>query len=146
VKTITWLVTLVMHMAGSRRQPWVRAVVLVGVAYAVIGVVFAWPASHVRVWRLAAWLASAAVYAAHIGYEVIELRNQPRRAAFHVALAVAIGALGLAVAANIHSLSIVSTPQHRRLLLLALVVWPLMTALPAFLVALGVNKVAGFYR
>lgn len=128
-------------MNEARRQPWARAVVLVGVMYALIGVVFAWPASYVRVWRLAAWLVSAAAYAAHIGYERFRLRNPPRRAALHVALAVALGAFGLAVGAIIHSLSVASTAQHRRLLLVALVVWPIMTGLPAFLVALAASKV-----
>jgi hypothetical protein len=121
----------------ERRWPlWVRAVVLAGVMYAIIGVAFAWPATHARVWRLAAWLFSAAAFAAHIGYERSVLRNPPRRAALHVALAVALGAFGLAVGANVHSLSLVSTTEHRRLLLVALVVWPVMTCLPAFLVAM----------
>ena len=128
-------------MDEARRQQYARVVVLVGVMYALIGVVFAWPATHVRVWRLAAWLVSAAAYAAHIGYERFGLRNVPPRAAWHVALAVALGAFGLAVAATIHSLSVVSTHQHRRLLLVALVVWPIMTGLPAYLVGLGVSEV-----
>ena len=128
-------------MDDARRQQWARVVVLVGVMYALIGVVFAWPTTHVRVWRLAAWLVSAAAYAAHIGYERFGLRNAPHRAALHVALAVALGAFGLAVAATIHSLSVVSTDQHRRLLLVALVVWPIMTGLPAFLVGLGASEV-----
>ena len=128
-------------MDEARRQQWARAVVLVGVMYALIGVVFAWPSNHIRVWRLAAWLVSAAAYAAHIGYERFWLRNAPHRAALHVALAVALGAFGLGVAATIHSLSVVSTNQHRRLLLVALVVWPLITGLPAFLVGLGASEV-----
>jgi hypothetical protein len=128
-------------MNEARRQRWARVVVLVGVMYALIGVVFAWPTSSVRVWRLAAWLVSAAAYAAHIGYERFGLRNPPRRAALHVALAVALGAFGLAVGANLHSLSVASTAQHRRLLLVALVVWPIMTGLPAFLVALAASQV-----
>lgn len=128
-------------MDETRRQPWLRAVVLVGVGYAIIGVAFAWPATHGHVWRLAAWLVSAAAFAAHIGYERYALRNPPRRAALHVALAVALGAFGLAVGAIVHSLSVVSTTEHRRLLLVALVVWPVMTGLPAFLVALGAGTV-----
>ena len=128
-------------MDETRRPPWLPAVVLAGVMYAIIGVAFAWPAAHVRVWRLAAWLVSAAAFAAHIGYERYALRNPPRRAALHVALAVALGAFGLALGAIIHSLSVVSTTEHRRLLLVALVAWPVMTGLPAFLVALGASAV-----
>src|SRR5205823_8513656 len=127
-------------MSGSSRQPWLRAMVILGVVYAFVGVVFAVPASHVKVWRLAAWVVSAVAYAVHICYERFRLRNSPRLAALHVAFAVALGAFGLAVGANIHSLSAGST-QHRHLLLLSLGIWPVITALPAFLVAFGTNMV-----
>jgi len=125
----------------SPRQSWVGAVVLLGIVYALIGIVFAVPATHVRAWRLAAWVVSAIGYAAHIAYERSRLQNSPGSSALHVAFAVALGAFGLAVAANIHSLSTGSTNQHRQLLLLSLGIWPAMTALPAFLVALGINAV-----
>lgn len=117
-------------------QRWIRAVILVGLLYALVGIAFAVPATHVRVWRLAAWLVSAAAFAAHIGYERYRVRNAPPRAAWHVALAVALGALGLAAGANIHSAWIDSASHQRRLLLAALVIWPIMTGLPAFVVAL----------
>ena len=128
-------------MDESRRQSWVRTAVLLGVGYALVGIVFAVPTTHVRAWRLAAWVVSAVGYAAHIAHERFRLKNSPGSAALHVALAVALGAFGLAVGANIHSLSSGSTHQHRQLLLLALAIWPVMTALPAFLVALGTNVV-----
>ena len=127
------------HMSESGRRPWLRAMVILGVVYAFVGIVFAVPAGHVKAWRLAAWVVSAVAYGAHICYERFRLRNSPRLAALHVALAVALGAFGLAVGANIHSLSVGSTNEHRRLLLLALGLWPIITAMPAFLVALGAS-------
>lgn len=133
-------------MNQARRARYAEAVIVVGVTYALVGVTFAWPANHVHAWRLAAWVVSATAYAAHIWYECFGQRNAPRRAALHVALAVALGAFGLAVAANIHSLSVVSSNQQRRLLLIALVVWPIMTGLPAFLVGLVASKVLGRLR
>jgi hypothetical protein len=128
-------------MGESPRQSWVRTAVLLGVGYALVGVVFAVPATHVQAWRLAAWVVSAIGYAAHIAYERVRRPNSSGAAALHVAFAVALGAFGLAVAANIHSLSAGSTNQHRQLLLLSLGIWPVMTALPAFLVALCINVV-----
>ena len=128
-------------MGESPRKSWVRAVVLFGIGYALVGIVFAVPTTHVHAWRLAAWAVSAVGYAAHIAYERFRLQNSPGTAALHVALAVALGAFGLAVGANIHSLSTVSANQHRQLLLLSLGIWPVITALPAFLVALGTNVV-----
>jgi hypothetical protein len=123
----------------SRRQAWVRAALLVGVVYLLIGRLFALPTDHVRVWRLAAWVVSGAAYAAHIGYEHFRLRNSPRVTALHVALAVAIGAIGLAVAGMMHSLS--TTSVIRPAWLLALVIWPAVTAVPALLVALVAGAV-----
>src|SRR6267143_4992771 len=123
-------------MGESPCQSWVRTAVFLGIGYAFVGIVFAVPVTHAQAWRLAAWVVSAIGYAAHIAYERFRLRNSPRSAALHVALAVALGAFGLAVGANIHSLSLESTNEHRPLLLLALGLWPIITAVPAFLVAL----------
>ena len=128
-------------MRESIRQPWLRAMVILGVVYAFVGIVFALPAGHVKVWRLAAWVVSAVAYATHICYERFRLRNSPRSASLHVALAVALGAFGLAVGANIHSLSLGSPNEHQRLLLLALGLWPVITALPAFLFALAAGYI-----
>ena len=128
-------------MGESPRKSWVRTALFVGSGYALVGIVFALPATHVQAWRLAAWVVSAIGYGAHIAYERFWLRNLPGSAALHVAFAVAVGAFGLAVGANIHSLSSGSSNQHQHLLLLSLGICPIITALPAFLVAFGTNVV-----
>src|SRR5256714_3191034 len=118
----------------SGRRSWIRAMVLVAVAYVAIGIGFAAlaaDANHVRLWRLAAWLASAAVAAAQIGYEHYRLGASPRGTALHAAGAVALGAFGLALAANIHWLFAATHGQQSPLI--ALVAWPVITAVPALL-------------
>lgn len=110
---------------------WLWALIFFGTVYLVVGITFAELG-----WRLPAWLVSAAAFAAHIGYEHFRLRNSPRPAAFHASAAAALGAFGLAVAANIHELW-TNPGNHRPLLLLALVLWPVLTVLPAFMVALA---------
>jgi len=115
--------------------------ILVGVAYAVIGIVFAAlddspDIARMRLWRLGAWVVSAAVGAAHIGYQHYRLGSAPRATARHAAAAVALGAFGLALAANVHWLFAGRDGQHAPLL--ALPIWPVITALPVFLVALAV--------
>ena len=123
------------QMNESPRQTWVLPALFLGVAYALVGIVFAIPATHAKAWRWAAWVVCGVGYAAHLAHERFRLHNPPGRTALHLAFAAAVGAFGLAVGANIHSLSAPSTGQHRKLLLLALGIWPVITALPAFLVA-----------
>ena len=120
-----------MDAPGNR---WIRAALLAGAIYMLIGRVFALPFDVLREWRLAAWLLSGVTYAAHIWYEHFRLRSSHRLTAVHVALSVAIAAFGLAVAAMIYSLSAVST--IRPVWFLALLLWPAVTGVPAFLVAL----------
>lgn len=128
-------------MGESSRQAWIRPAAIFGAWYALAGITFALPSTQVQAWRLAAWVVSAIGYAAHIAYERFRLRHSPSSSALHVASAVALGAFGLAVGANIHSLFVRSTNQQHQLLLASLVIWPVITAVPAFLVALGANVV-----
>lgn len=124
-----------MLVHASPSHAWVRATLLLGVGYLLIGRVFALPTEHVRAWRLAAWVISGIAFAAHIGYEHFRLRDTPRVTAVHVALAVAIGAAGLAIAGLVHSLS--TAAGLRPVWFLAIVLLPAVTAIPAFLVALA---------
>ena len=126
-------------MDASNRQPWILWALLVGVVYAIVGIVFGALAnpslSHqaVVMWRLAAWLVSAAAFAAHLGYEHFRLRSTPLRAALHVAMAVALGAFLLAVWVIVHGHWGASSHQSR-FAPWALVVFPVVTGAPAFLV------------
>src|SRR5712691_2788069 len=95
-------------MDASSRKRWLRTVILVGVVYLVVGVAFStfagWSASNqMRVtWRLLAFLTSAGAFAIHIGYEHFRLGSSPLITALHASMAVAVGAFGLAVAANVN--------------------------------------------
>jgi hypothetical protein len=95
----------------SWRQSWVYAAVLAGLLYAIVGITFAIPASNGRAWRLAAWAISIVLYTAQVVYEHFALRHSPRSAALHVAVAAALGAFGLAIGANLHSLLARPTEQ-----------------------------------
>lgn len=132
------------------RDRWLWAGIVVGVAYLVVGLVFGSLAgqagSHqMRVtWRLAAWVAGATAFVAHIGYEHLRLRSSPRTTAMHTSLSVALGALALAVAANVHAHVVAANNQ--RLLAVALVVWPVLAGLPAFILALAAASGLSFLR
>ena len=126
---------------------WLGPALLAGLAYAAVGIVFGWlagaAASHQMnfFWRWGAWAVSAAVYAAHIGYERYALRSSTGPMARHVAVAVALGGFGLAVAAGVHALSVPSRNQNLGLYALALVAWPAITAVPAFVFTLALGAV-----
>ena len=137
-------VSISMAVDASTRQPWFPVALLVGVVYIFVGRVFAVPATHVQAWRLAAWTVCGLVFAVHIAYEHFKLRHSPRLIALHAAVAVAIGAVLLAVAAMTYSLLV--TSAIRPIWFLALVLWPAITAVPAFLVALMVATVLARLR
>lgn len=132
-----------MRTPDSSGTRWSRAVLFVGALYLVAGLVAAALArsassNQIRgAWRLTAWVISAAGFAAHIWYEQIRLRSSARITALHAALAVALGAFALAVAARLHS-------EHFPGF--ALVVWPVITALPAFVVGLAAAAILARVR
>ena len=127
-------------MKGTRIKTDLKSTIMIGVLYFVVGVLFGELSASATsrraffTWRFAAWVVSAAVYGAHIAFEHFKLRNSPRALATHTAVAVGLGAFLLAVAATVHAFTV---PTHAPywLFAVALVAWPLITAVPALLVA-----------
>ncbi len=137
-------------MDVSDRKRWFRMAVLLGAVYFVFGVAFAafasWSGSSSmrEIWNRLGFLASAIAFALHIGYEHFRLRSSALRTASHVAIAVALGAFALAVSANVHGYRVGSS--NKGLLAFALVAWPAITAVPAFVVALVAAAGLGLRR
>ena len=129
---------------------WFKVALLVGAVYFVVGFSFAkfntWAATdQTRIaWNRLAFLISALVFVVHIGYEHFQLRHPAKVTAWHASLAAAIGGFLLAVSANIHELG--SASGFRPRLLTALVLWPLITGVPAFIVALVVTMILSLKR
>jgi len=128
-------------MNDSSRKRWLSTALIVGVLYPAIGFASSTLAGEAAssqmqfFWRLSAFVISGVVLAAHIVYEYFQLRNSVWPTAWHAAVAVALGAFVLALMANIHDL--VSASGYRPRMLIALVAWPMLTAVPAFIVALA---------
>ena len=124
--------------AIASRQRWLSTVIRVGVLYLAVGLASAALAGAAAsnqmrlLWRLSAFVISAVVFAAHIAHEHFRLRNTARPMAWHASVAVAFGAFALALVANIHDLG--SASGYRPRMLIALVAWPLLTAVPALIV------------
>ena len=129
-----------MASATEARATWLRAAILFGLGYFLVGRLFAVPGEHAQAWRFAAWLVSLLLFTAHLRYERARPSSVPRVAALRVATGVAIGAFALAVALTIRSIS--AQGSLRMQWVLALVLFPLVTAVPAFLVALVVELLA----
>lgn len=137
-------------MRGSLDQPMRMAerpdsrartatVLLAGVAYVIAGAgtatlsrVASSPASA-RSWRLAAWLLSLAIFVTHFIIER-KRRSQPSSVAARVAIAVAIGAFGVAMLGPVRAHW--GEAGRLKLTLLSIVAWPVITGVPAFVVAL----------
>lgn len=126
-------------MTERSRAGWFQTAGLTAAVYSAVGILFAMPSDHVRAWRLAAWVVSMLAYVTHSYFERVRLRNLAITGALHVGSAVALGAFGLALAALIHSILRGQSHEHHRLVGLALLVWPILTGLPAFVVAFAVN-------
>jgi hypothetical protein len=113
-------------------QRWFPVAFSVAIVYAAVGLLTSAPGHfgrpHFLAWRLGAWTVSAIVFALHLGYEAWRVRSTPLAMALHAAIAVSLGAFGLAAGAAMRS-------DHPRAFLLALIVWPLVLFVPAFLIA-----------
>ncbi len=135
---------------GGGRERWLGAMILVAAIYALVGILSGALAreaasSQMRVtWRFAAFVVSGIAFAAHIAYEHFRLRASPVMTAWHASSAAALGAFALAVAANVHEHFTASS--HRGLLVGALVIWPVLTGVPACLVAWGAAAVLSLRR
>jgi hypothetical protein len=114
-------------------------VILAGFLYAVVGISFALP-SNQQFWRPAAWAVSGVIYILHIGYEQLRLGNSRLATSVHAALAAALGGFLLAVGAMAHAAMV---PAHApyRLHLIAMIAWPIITGVPALVVAFIVTFV-----
>ena len=134
------------------RSQWIAeaaaAVLLAAVVYGVIGVTFAVPAHgsafQVRAWRLAAWVVSGVVFAAHIAYAHWRLRTTPAPTALQASLGAALGAFLLAAAATARAYQ--AGAGNLSSFRLALVAWPVVTFVPAFITAFIVTAVPGLRR
>ena len=122
-------------------RKWFIYAIICAVIYPIVGIVFGAlgnpsvaPALR-TFWRLAAWCACAVTFGVHFFYECRLLHSRVLATAAHTSLAVALGASLLAVWINIHGLWAVSA-HHSPLAPLALVIFPLVTGVPAFFVAL----------
>lgn len=137
-------------MDNSGGQRWLGTAILVGVLYLAVGRASAALAGADAsdqmqfFWRLSAFVISALVFAAHIAYEHFRLHNTARSTAWHACVAAAVGGFGLALVANIRDLG--SASGYRPRMLIALVAWPLLTAVPAFIVALVLAAGLGLRR
>lgn len=122
----------------TARAGWLGRALIYALIYVVFGIVFGALAGRAgglagaRVWRFAAWLCSAIAFGTHIQFERLTIGRPPVTAAWHAAFAAALGAFGLAVSAVIHR-HLAGMPRSG-LLGFALLLWPAITFVPAFVV------------
>ena len=106
---------------------------LAGLAYIAIGRFLPNPATDNFLWRLAAWILSAVVFALHVLHLHFRERVSAARVARSAALGCAIGGFGLAAWAMVFNAT--RGTMRPGTWGLALVLWPLILAVPAFILA-----------
>jgi drug/metabolite transporter (DMT)-like permease len=125
---------------NARPTRWILAALVAAALYLVIGVVTASLAGSAsslpgrNLWRYAAWVLCLLVFAGHLVRERVHRGFNAWSAALHAAVAVAIGGLALAAAGPVRTYWGTGTAGRA---LLALVTWPLLVGVPAFLVGLA---------
>jgi hypothetical protein len=118
---------------------------LFGIVYVAVGVVSsalsgAAGSQQLRfAWRFGAYVVSAIAFAIHVRYEYRVVHSVPMTAALHAAIGVALGAFFLAAAAMLHAQAVGGPNPVGHVI--ALVAWPAITAIPAFIVALAATAV-----
>ena len=133
-----------MEGSGTMRSP--LSVILFSVAYIAVGIVtadFAASAASIQgqtAWRLIAWGVSLLVYGAQLIVERVRFNSTTLRTALRASGAVAIAAFALAAAGPVWTHW--GKPDQQRALT-ALLLWPVLTGLPAFVLALGAGAVIG---
>ena len=134
-----------MENAGPQR--WLVTALLVGALYGALSIASAalagGAASSVlrSFWRLFAYAGAAVVFAAHFHFDHFRLHHPARTTAWHTTAAAAFGGFGIALAANLHELG--SAAGYRPRMLIALVAWPLLTAVPVLVLALIAAAILG---
>lgn len=132
-------------MSDIGRWRWLVPAAIAGVLYLAAGTISAALAAEAQPWpmqflaRVSAFGVSAVILALHVAYERLRMHSSTMTAAWHGAVGAALGGLALALMANIHDLG--SAAGYRPRMLVALVAWPFLTAVPAFVVALVVAAV-----
>jgi hypothetical protein len=122
---------------------WIRPLLLAAITYGVVGIVTARlagaaSAQQVRAgWRLTGWLLGLAVFSGHLAFEHRRIGAPLRTSATRVATAVAVGALALAIVGPIRAHW--GASDAGRTFALSLVMWPIITGVPAFLLGLAMG-------
>lgn len=125
-------------------RPWLRAALPAAAAYVLIGLgtVAASRAAGgagmpavVRILRAGSWLVSGVVFLLHLRWEGLAGRKAAA-SAWHASAAVTLATLVLALVATVRQ---VRAGNTRPAVLVALVVWPVLTGVVSFAVGLGLS-------
>jgi hypothetical protein len=137
-------------MSQTKRSKYIKLIISFGLIYLVIGILSALitnpmePTGMQTSLRLLALALAIAAFVYHIRLELFKSNNSILRTALYAAIATAIGTFLLAVMANIHS--ILTAAENKDQLPLALIVWPAVTGLLAFLGGSVVAKIFSLIR
>ena len=127
-----------------------KRIILFGLIYLVIGIMSALITNPMEstgiqtALRLLALVLAIAVFVIHIRLELFQSNNSVLKVSLNAAIATALGTFLLAVLANIYS--ILTAADNKNSLPLALIAWPAVTGLLAFLGGYVIAKIFSIIR
>jgi hypothetical protein len=119
------------------RRRWGPIAATVGVGYFAIGVIFGALAGDagsvvaLKAWRVAAYVVCLVLFVVHVYFDDLRFRRALTTAR-HTSIAVAFGGFLLAASATLRAMLVEGSPRR---MWVALVAWPLLTGVPAFVAA-----------
>jgi uncharacterized membrane protein len=137
-------------MNQMKNFKYIKRVISFGIIYLVIGILSAFVTNPMEstgmqtALRLLALAFAIAAFVYHIRLNLFHSNQSVLKAAINAAIATAFGTFLLAVLANINS--ILTEAENKNQMPLALIIWPVVTGLLAFLSGFVVAKIFSFIR
>lgn len=135
------------HMKNSKH---IKRIISFGLIYLVIGILSALitnpmePTGMQTALRLFALALAIAAFVYHIKLDLFKSNNSIPKASLNAAIATAVGTFLLAILANIYG--IITEADNKNQLLLALILWPVVTGLLTFLGGYVISKIFSLIR
>lgn len=137
-------------MKQTKNNPRFKRIIFYGLVYLTVGIISALVTNPLEsggmqtALRLLALALAIAAFVYHIRLELFQSNNSIPKASLNASIATAFGTFLLAILANIYG--IITEADNKNQLLLALILWPVVTGLLTFLGGYVISKIFSLIR